>query len=77
MGWVIATLAAIVGVAAYAIACWIWPFADCKRCKGKGAFRSPSKKYRRTCRKCKGSGTRLRTGRRIWNALGVLRQEGS
>ena len=53
----------------YVIACAIWPFAACSRCKGAAKFRSPSGKAWRTCRRCKGSGARLRYGRHAWNYL--------
>lgn len=51
----------------YLAACAIWPFAKCFRCRGKTRFMSPSGKAWRTCRRCAGTGARLRIGRRIWN----------
>jgi len=51
---------------AYAIACFVWPFTDCGKCGGRGAFRSPSGKAFRRCRRCKGSGYKVRFGRRLW-----------
>jgi DnaJ-class molecular chaperone len=62
-------LAAAVWVAGYLVACRIWPYTDCRKCKGGGRFRSPSGKAWRLCRRCKGSGTRIRTGRKIWDKL--------
>jgi hypothetical protein len=67
IGWAIG--AAVVAAPVYWFVCWMWPFTDCRRCKGFGRFASPSGKYRRRCRKCKGSGERVRTGRRIWTWL--------
>lgn len=49
----------------YVIACWIWPFAACRRCKGAGKFRSPSGRAWRNCKRCKGSGRRVRFGVRM------------
>jgi DnaJ-class molecular chaperone len=63
-----AVIAGIVAAIGYAIACRLWPYASCRRCNG-GRKDSPSKRYWRLCKKCKGTGTRLRTGRRIWNWL--------
>lgn len=69
LGRVILALLALVWLAGYLIACWIWPFAACSKCKGARVYRSPSGKAWRKCRRCKGSGERIRTGRRVWNWL--------
>lgn len=58
-----------VAAGVYLLACWIWPFAACHRCEGLGRFRSPSGKAWRRCRRCKGTGERLRVGHRVVNAL--------
>jgi hypothetical protein len=76
-GALLATTATLAWLVGYVIACWVWPFADCAKCKGSGRKRSPSGKAFRLCRRCKGSGKRIRTGRRIFNWLQVLRKEGS
>jgi hypothetical protein len=55
-------------LAAYLLACWVYPYAACPRCKGSGKRRSPSGKAFRDCRRCGGRGRRVRIGRRIWNA---------
>jgi hypothetical protein len=65
--WVVG--AVVIGGPAYYAACWFWPYTSCGRCGGGGRKRSPSGKNWRPCRKCKGSGTRLRTGRKIANWL--------
>jgi hypothetical protein len=69
------TVAVIVG--GYVFACWFWPFATCKRCKGNGKRRSPTGRAWRTCKRCKGTGRRIRTGRRVFNWLRVLHNEGA
>lgn len=56
-------------VAAYVIACAIWPFTACARCHGAGKHRSPSGKAWRTCKRCRGTGARIRFGRKAWTAL--------
>lgn len=50
----------------YVIACAVWPYAACRKCDGRGRFRSPSGRAWRRCRRCKGSGERIRLGRRAW-----------
>lgn len=62
-------------VASYAIACLLWPVTACRRCDGAGKFRSPSGRNWRLCRKCKGSGGRIRTGRRIFNFIAAGRRD--
>lgn len=61
---VLATTAVTVG---YMVACRIWPYAACVACDGAGRHRSPSGKAWRTCRRCRGTGARLRVGRWLWN----------
>lgn len=53
----------------YLLACWIFPFRDCRVCKGTGKRRSPfDRRNHRPCWWCKGAGRRLRVGRRAWHA---------
>jgi hypothetical protein len=72
----ILVIGALVWAAGYAVACWIWPFANCPRCKGTGKLRSPTGKRFRLCRRCDHTGRRLRTGRRVYNFLRA-RQKGA
>jgi len=53
----------------YVLACALWPFAACRRCKGTGKKRSPSGKAWRSCGRCEGSGRRVRLGRLLYEAL--------
>jgi hypothetical protein len=71
----IAVLAALAWTAGYAIACWIWPFTACRRCDGNGKLRSPSGRAWRRCRRCRGSGGRLRAGRWLYNHLIKMRRD--
>jgi hypothetical protein len=64
----VATVALFGWAALYALGCWIWPFASCRRCAGSGKRRSPSGRAWRRCKRCKGSGARVRLGRRLYNA---------
>lgn len=51
--------------AGYFVACAVWPWTACGHCEG-GKKRSPSGKAWRPCRRCKGTGRKVRLGRRIW-----------
>lgn len=55
----------------YAVGCWLWPFTRCPRCGGDGKRRSPFSKGKTfgLCRRCDGTGRRLRWGRRFANKL--------
>ncbi len=44
------------------LACVVWPFTACGRCKGSGRRRSASGKTWQACRRCGGSGKRLCLG---------------
>lgn len=73
IAWAVA--AAVVGVPVYGAWCYWYPYMDCRRCDGNGKFRSPTGKAWRLCRKCKGSGSRVRGGRQIWTKLGVAKKK--
>jgi hypothetical protein len=63
----------------YALLCTASPFGTCRRCHGQPPARrralTPARilgggsPYRRVCRRCHGSGIRLRLGRRLYNHL--------
>lgn len=72
IGWAVA--AAVVGGLVYGVECWWWPFAACGKCGGAGRFRSPSGRAWRRCRRCKGSGERVRVGRKLWTWLSGVRK---
>jgi hypothetical protein len=57
----------IVIVGKYALSCWVWPIRRCWVCKGTGAHQRADRAVRRPCRWCRGSGGRLRIGRRLYN----------
>lgn len=75
LGALYLALAAAVWAVSYVFACWMWPFANCRKCEGKGRRRSPTGRAFRRCPKCKGTGRRLRTGRWIFNKLSLLRED--
>ncbi len=62
-------VAVLLATALYLLACWIWPFAACRKCDGLGRFHSWWGGSWRKCRRCKGSGERLRFGHRVVNAI--------
>lgn len=75
-GRIMLAIAIVMALALYVLACWWWPFVSCKRCDGTGKRRSWWGGSFRLCRRCKGTARRLRTGRRVFNRLRVLRDEG-
>lgn len=68
-------LLALLGLALYITACVIWPFGACRKCAGLGRFRSPTGRAWRACKHCRGTGARVRTGRRIWDVLRGVRDQ--
>ncbi|MEV6811812.1 hypothetical protein [Micromonospora sp. NPDC051296] len=56
----------------YAGLCWVAPFKTCKRCAGTGQTTTRILRRPRACRRCD-RGTRLRTGRRVFNYFHRLR----
>ncbi|WP_433368329.1 hypothetical protein ACQPZX_41350 [Actinoplanes sp. CA-142083] len=75
-GWLIfwAIVAGLAGIGWYLGACAWFPFADCSKCEGRGKFRSKSGRTFRRCRRCKGSGERIRLGRRVWTKLNKVKK---
>jgi hypothetical protein len=58
----------------YTFACYIRPFADCRRCDGLGKTRRKLARSWRPCRRCRSTGKRLRHGRRAFNYLTKTRR---
>lgn len=75
----------------YGGACWLKPFTHCDRCKGHGVAPSglsdrlrygarPEHRAVRglpNCPRCRGTGLRLRIGRRAYNHLTRIYREGT
>lgn len=66
---ILLVLAAVVWLAGYAAAVRWWPYVACRKCSGASKLRSPSGKAWRICTRCRGTGRRLRLGRRVLNAF--------
>lgn len=66
-------LAALTTAAGYALACWRWPYANCRRCHGTGKRHSPTGEHYRRCRRCAATGERVRVGRRLYDRLHTTR----
>lgn len=62
-------LAATAVILGYALLCWGLPFGRCFRCKKTGTRPRLITRRLTTCRRCKGSGLRLRYGRAAFNYL--------
>lgn len=60
-------LLAILVTLGYLVLCAVWPFRACRHCGGYGRFKGPMGGIR-LCRRCDGTGLKLRAGRRMWNA---------
>jgi hypothetical protein len=61
-------------LACYFISCRFWPITACSRCGGAGKLYGPSavitgRRVFKTCKRCAGTGGRLRIGRRVMNGL--------
>ncbi|MFI6485564.1 hypothetical protein ACIBH1_47200 [Nonomuraea sp. NPDC050663] len=65
----LAFLALALWALGYAAACTAAPFARCTRCHGRGKTLTPRGHLKKWCRRCKGTGLRLRWGRRLYNVL--------
>ncbi len=73
LAWVFLAAAALLAVLVYAGSCWLWPFTHCARCSGGKVSRDDGRVFR-MCRRCSGSGRRLRVGRRVWNWIADRRR---
>ena len=61
----VAVLVLVIGTAGYLTLCWLFPFTHCFH---DYAF------HRRVCRRCQGTGIRLRAGRRLINHVRSTRR---
>ena len=72
----------------YGAACYVRPFTACNRCKGSGmapprlwdrlrrrTIRARALRGRPDCRRCTGTGLRLRIGRRAFNHFRRIRRQ--
>ena len=66
-GWIVLVL--LGWAAGYLFLCWIWPFTNCRRCRGWGKRKAPIGRGFRHCPRCHGTGYRLRIGRHLLNYL--------
>ena len=67
--WRLIISALVIAVLVYALACAVTPFAQCRRCDGNGKYRKPHGRAWHPCKRCKGSGHRLRWGRHVSNYI--------
>jgi len=67
--WRLIIGALIIALLVYALACAVTPFAQCRRCDGNGKYRKPRGRAWHPCKRCKGSGYRLRWGRHVTNYI--------
>jgi hypothetical protein len=63
----LASLAILGYAVCYLGACALFPFGNCRRCKGTGKLRNPiARRTFRLCPRCDGTGRRVRIGRRVY-----------
>lgn len=60
---ILASLAIFVALIGYAASCAVRPFAPCRICHNQPR----TSRARRGCRRCHGTGYRLRIGRRVYH----------
>jgi hypothetical protein len=63
----VAVLALVIVTAGYLATCWLFPFTTCRHHNPRSSWR---------CRRCEGTGHRLRTGRRLLNHLRAAHRAG-
>ncbi|GAA0469441.1 hypothetical protein Aca07nite_27850 [Actinoplanes capillaceus] len=75
----LAILAALGYAAFYLIGCAIFPFGRCRRrrCEGGRVYSRANRKVFRECRRCEGTGKRVRIGRRVYEYLRGEREAGN
>ncbi|MEU0564099.1 hypothetical protein ABZ297_01715 [Nonomuraea sp. NPDC005983] len=61
----------------YAVACWIHPFGTCRKCHGKRHLPNRIGRGTHECRRCQGTGLRLRWGRYAYNFARRLCTDGT
>ena len=61
----VAIVALVILAASYALACWLFPFTTCRHANTGRAWR---------CRRCEGTGRRVRAGRRLLNDIRATRR---
>ncbi len=64
-GWL--SLAVLAAVAGQAVACWLWPLTRCRACQGSRRNRGSNSRRWGRCRRCGGTGERVRIGARLVN----------
>jgi hypothetical protein len=89
MSVILIVLFALIVAFGYGLACWLKPFTHCHRCQGTGTssrrladrlrYRRPPRtraaRARPDCPRCRGTGLRLRIGRRVTNRLRRARRD--
>lgn len=71
------TTIALIVAFRYGIACWIRPFGTCRKCQGKRHLPNRIGRGTHECRRCKGTGLRLRWGRHLFNFVRRLHSDGT
>ncbi|MER7505946.1 hypothetical protein AB0L05_34725 [Nonomuraea pusilla] len=70
-----AAIAAAIATLCYVSTCYARPFTRCPRCKGRRHLPNRIGRGSHDCRRCDGTGLRLRLGRRLWNHVRRLHHD--
>lgn len=71
-----ASILVVTAATGYAALCWLKPFGTCMRCKGE-AERTTVFGRLKPCRRCRGTGMRVRVGRRAYTHWARLHERGT
>lgn len=72
-----ASFALIIITLRYLFVCYVRPFGRCRKCKGERRIRNRIGRGSRYCRRCNGTGLRLRWGRHLLNYARRLHRDGT
>jgi DnaJ-class molecular chaperone len=74
----LAILALAIVTIGYGLACAVAPWGHCRKCHGIGRKTTRRGKVTRSwCRRCDGTGLRVRVGRRVWTWISREYREGN
>ena len=61
----------------YAAVCAVSPFRACRRCAGLGRTGTRREVHSRPCRRCDGTGIRIRRGRHLYHLAAHIYRDGT
>ena len=61
----------------YAAVCAVSPFGTCRHCSGRGRVGAKRGLHSRPCRRCDGTGIRIRRGRHLYHLAARIYRDGN